>query len=67
MSQNGLCFVISPIGDAEADARGDAKDVMDNLIRPALTLVKEKTGLELTATRSDQNPVVGEIVDHVVR
>jgi hypothetical protein len=67
MSRNRVCFVISPIGDPEADARGDAKDVLNNLIKPALTLIKEKTGLEFTATRSDQVAVVGEIVDHVVR
>jgi hypothetical protein len=39
MSRTRGCFVISPIGDAEADVCGDAKDVLDNLIGLALPLL----------------------------
>lgn len=67
MSRTRVCFVISPIGDPEADARGEAKDVLDYLVNPALALIKDRTGLEFAATRSDQQAVVGEIIDHVLR
>src|ERR1700754_534197 len=66
MSRTGSCFVISPIGDADHDARGEAGDVIEFLVKPALTLVKDRTGVHLTATRSDQSPVVGEIVQDVI-
>jgi hypothetical protein len=42
MSRNGVCFVISPIGDAQADARGDAKDILATLIVPGAGAGQEK-------------------------
>jgi hypothetical protein len=66
MSRKKLCFVISPIGDEESDDRGRAEQVMEKLIKPALTVVREKVGIEFEATRSDQLAVVGDIVDDIV-
>jgi hypothetical protein len=40
MSRNRV-FVISPIGEAEADVRGESEDVMNKLINPALALIEE--------------------------
>ena len=58
------------IGDVDLSAPlapPDAKDVLDNLLNPALRPIKEKTEVEFAATRSDQVAVVGEIIDHVLR
>ena len=57
---NKICFVISPIGEADSDTRKRSDDVYDLIIEPAL----EKFDLE--PIRADKITATGVISDEIL-
>ena len=60
-SSEGLCFVISPIGDEETATRKWADQTIKHLIRPAV----EPHGLEVK--RADEEDRAGIITTHIIQ
>jgi len=62
---DGVCFIISPIGDDDSEERKHADLVLGSLIEPAL----EELGL--TAIRADKiskpGLITGQVLDHLTR
>lgn len=60
--KNKTCFVISPIGEEGSEVYKKFKDVLENLIKPAV----EKTGLKIRVIRADDINKSGAWLEDII-
>ena len=67
--KNNNCFIISPIGNKDSEAREKADKLLEFIINPVLTSLKEE--FDLNPIRADQivtqGIITNQIIDHILK